>query len=183
MAKSKKNRRRISKKMLLIWLVVVLVAAFAAWRITEPKPVKQKPPEATITNLPSKSSAPPEKTPSTPSSDNQGTATNAPAQTVTTSPDQWTSSQSGVIVVKTPLNNSTIQSGAILSGTSSASTIQYRLIDDNVGVISEGPITVNSGKFSVSISFQAHAQTGRLDVFTTNSAGVESSEVQLGVRF
>lgn len=115
---------------------------------------------------------------------NQGTSNDSKgtAKASTTS-SQWTISESGVITVKEPTNNGTIVSGANLIGTATVDRIQYRLIDDNAGVVSQGFIGVTDGKFSASISFPSYAKTGRLDVFNTNDQGAEINEVQIKVNF
>lgn len=102
---------------------------------------------------------------------------------VSTDPSKWVTSDSGVIVVKQPAVGSTINSGATITGTASVGNVQYRLIDDQVGVISEGPINVVSGNFTAAISFTPHSSTGRLDVFSTEPSGKEINEVQLAVKF
>jgi hypothetical protein len=61
--------------------------------------------------------------------------------------------------------------------------VNYRLIDDQVGVISQGTIKVVAGNFSAAVNFKPYAKTGRLDVFTTDDNGKESNEVQVQVAF
>jgi hypothetical protein len=61
--------------------------------------------------------------------------------------------------------------------------VQYTLIDNNVGVISQGTIPVVNGNFSATIDFSPTATAGRLDVFTTDANGKEINEVQLQVNF
>ena len=118
---------------------------------------------------------------------NQGTATDengqVPSTGVPTDPSQWSTSTSGLITVKLPGSNSTIQSGTTLTGSSSVDQVQYRLTDDKVGVISQGSISVVNGNFTASINFMAHGNTGRLDVFSTDSTGKEYNEVQIPINF
>ena len=108
----------------------------------------------------------------------------APTSGVSTDPSQWATSASRLITVKTPLSNTKIQSGSIVSGsTSIADQVQYRLIDNKVGVISEGTVKVVNGNFAASINFTTTGSNGRLDVFNTDTVGKELNEVQLQVNF
>jgi hypothetical protein len=96
----------------------------------------------------------------------------------------WTESQSGVITVKDPLQNATIASGASLVGSATASQVQYTLIDNDVGVISQGTVNVINGTFSASINFQSTATSGRLDVYTSDpTTGKEMNLVEIPVNF
>ncbi|HEY5152501.1 MAG TPA: hypothetical protein VII55_00855 [Candidatus Saccharimonadales bacterium] len=139
--------------------------------------IKQLPPQPAANNGEKKSS---------PSSTiNQGTATdNHGVSTVTTPSSEWTTSASGLLTVQQPAPNSTIKTGAVLSGTAKLDQVQYRLTDDKVGVVSQGTLSVVGGKFSGSINFQAYGSSGRLDVFSTDpNNGREINEVQLPVVF
>lgn len=184
MIKSKSRSHSVRYGLLL--LLVVIIGGVAAYVIhldnSSPQAgTRQKTPTATITKLPESPAA--AKNPDTTTDNyNQGTDKNTPSSTDTPA-SEWTESQSGVIVVHQPTANQTIQNGAILSGTASTSPLQYTLIDNEVGVISQGMINVSNGKFSVSMSFQPQASSGRLDVFSTDSNGKEINEVQIPVNF
>ena len=132
----------------------------------------------------SNSSPPAVKTP-TPNSGtiiSGGTDTNGTVSS-STDPSKWIVSDSGNITVKQPLANAQLQSGAALSGSAKVSMINFRLIDSSVGVISEGTLNVVNGNFSGTLSFTPHSSSGRLDVFSTDSQGVELNEVQISVSF
>lgn len=101
----------------------------------------------------------------------------------TTSPSQWIVSQSGNITVKQPIVNSTLQSGAVISGSANVSQVNFRLIDNQVGVIDQGMLNVSSGNFSGILYFQSHAASGRLDIFSTEPNGAEINEIQISVNF
>jgi hypothetical protein len=107
----------------------------------------------------------------------------SPSNSVPSDPSKWVISASGAITVKLPSASSTIQSGSALYGSSSLSSVQYRLIDDTVGVISQSTLEVVRGNFSGAISFTPHAQTGRLDVYNVDAQGREMNEVQIPVKF
>lgn len=110
------------------------------------------------------------------------TDTNGQA-TANTNSSQWITSTSGNITVEQPLANATIQSGTTLSGTAKVSTVNYRVIDNTVGVISEGTLSVVNGKFSGNLNFTPHSSGGRLDVFSTAPNGAELNEIEIAVNF
>ncbi|HVX24113.1 MAG TPA: hypothetical protein VG992_02090 [Candidatus Saccharimonadales bacterium] len=113
-----------------------------------------------------------------------GGATDTQGQAAATTPrSQWTTSASGVITVESPGNGSTLTSGNNISGMAAVSTVHFRLIDDQVGVIAQGSLKVINGSFSGKLSFGSHASTGRLDIFSTTHDGVEQNEVHISVKF
>lgn len=101
----------------------------------------------------------------------------------TTDSSQWTVSASGNITVKSPVANQTIKNGSVLSGSAKVSQIHYRLSDNKVGVIAQGALDVVNGNFSGVLKFSSQGSGGRLDVFSTDSQGVEYNEVQINVGF
>ncbi|MGH7234321.1 MAG: Gmad2 immunoglobulin-like domain-containing protein [Candidatus Saccharimonadales bacterium] len=116
---------------------------------------------------------------------NQGTATNnqSVSSSVSSDSSKWVVSSSGLLTVKSPVENDKITSGVNLTGVASVEQVQYRLIDAQFGVISQGFIKVVNGTFSANISFTAHSNSGRLDVFSTDPNGREINEVQIQVSF
>lgn len=111
--------------------------------------------------------------------DNQG----ANPSSATTNSSQWTVSSSGLVTVKQPAGNSLLKSGDSLFGSAKVGQVQYRLIDNQVGVLAQGPLNVVGGNFSATLHFRAVATTGRLDVFSFDSQGAEVNEVQIPVKF
>jgi len=94
------------------------------------------------------------------------------------------SSASGVVKVISPIANGTLDTGDTVRGAVTGvgnSKVQYRLIDDEVGVIAQGSLDVVNGTYSGTLQFKAYAKTGRLDVFTYDSQYREINEVQLPV--
>lgn len=174
---------------LIIVTMVVLLAGMAAFAINKLNTPHVTPaPAPTIHTLPKQKT--PVYSPKNPSGSSgvaQGTAVDNNGQLptpVTTPSNQWTQSQSGLLTVQQPLANSTIKTGFTLSGTAqNISKLQYRLIDSQVGVISQGFINVVNGSFSASVNFKSSASTGRLDVFNTDPTGKEINEVQLPINF
>jgi hypothetical protein len=169
-------------------LVLLALALITTLELTNTTHIfhKQNAPTGTI---PKSSSSKPtstgNKTTSTNTSINKGTATdnNGVSPVVTTDSSKWIVSSSGLLTVKSPLENDKIATGVSLTGIASVDQIQYRLVDDQVGVISQGFINVVDGTFSANISFVTHSTTGRLDVFSTDSGGREINEVQIQVTF
>jgi hypothetical protein len=104
----------------------------------------------------------------------------APASTDSS---QWTISSSGLITVKQPTANSRLQDGSSIVGSSKLDQVHYRLKDNKVGVIAQGTLDVVNGNFSGTLHFQPQGTGGQLDVFSTDSQGVEYNEVQIYVSF
>ena len=180
-------RTKKSKK----WWYILALAIIALGSVsylyvfrTTSKITKQSPPHSTIKSLPSKPI--PNggvKRPTTTSSVVQGTSTNITSPPASTSPSQWTQSQSGLVTVQQPINNSTVAPNFTLSGLSSVGNVSYTLIDNTVGVISQGTLNVVNGKFSGSINFKKYGNSGRLDVYNTDPNGKQINEVQLNLNF
>lgn len=189
MAHKFKKIFRPKKRYLTALLVLLLVALMATLELTNTTHLFHK--QATISvavpvkQPPSNSTNSGDKTPSSSISINKGTAVDnkGAISSVTTSSSSWAVSASGVITLKQPVSNDRIVSGVNLAGISTLNQVQYRLIDDGVGVISQGTISVVNGNFSANISFQAKSKTGRLDVFSSDSNGREINEVQVPVTF
>ena len=100
-----------------------------------------------------------------------------------TDPSTWTTSKSKEITVHSPSANSIISKGTIVSGTSSISVVNYRLIDSLSGVIAQGEISTVNGVFSGKLSFDTGATEGRLDIYGIRSDGQEYSNIEIPIRF
>lgn len=119
-----------------------------------------------------------------PGDDNEGTVQDTGGNVPTIPPEsQWSKSSDQRITVYGPAKNSVIKKGDTLSGVSTLTKVNFRLIDDVTGVIVTGSLAVEGGKFSGSFDFSTSGTNGRLDVFTANADGVESSVVEIPVRF
>jgi hypothetical protein len=189
MPKTKKVFRKRFYIPIILAVVVIIIAVLELTNTTHffHKSAVVRAPSAPIAKLPVQKAANNgnKVSSSTPTLD-KGTATDKNGQAasgVPTDPGKWSVSDSGVITVKLPGSNSTIQPGATLTGAASVGQVQYRLTDDRVGVISEGPVSVVNGNFTASINFTTHSSSGRLDVFSTEANGREINEVQIPVRF
>lgn len=117
------------------------------------------------------------------SAGSQSSATDTGGQVATTSPSSWTNSSSGQITLKSPASRAKLQTGFDLSGSSQTSQVQYRLLDDKVGVISMGSLNVMNGNFSGKVSFKTTDTSGRLDVFSYDNNGAEINEIQIPVSY
>ena len=89
------------------------------------------------------------------------------------------SSESGLITLESPAKDATISSCSIIAGSANnLDKVQYRLIDDNVGVLAQGELQVSAGKFSGKLVFSPNAPTGRLDVYSFDSSGREVNVIE-----
>ena len=173
-------------KLLLTTLVIaIFTVGYYSFNWQNNKTNKQPAPKTTISQL-SSSNTPSAQKQSGSSASTQGTSKdnsgNSPTA-ITTPPNQWTQSQSGLITVQQPVSGSTISSNFLLNGLASVNQINYRLIDDQAGVISQGIINIVGGKFSANVEFKSFGKTGRLDVFSTDSNGKEINEVQIPINY
>lgn len=169
----------------LVVFALLIGGIFAATR--DRAPVRQQPaPKATIEQLPKQpvaNSGEKDIRANTPSASPDGNASDRHGNaTVLTNRSQWVTSESKAITVKSPLAQATLASGFELNGSATVDKIQYRLIDNNAGVISQGFIKVVDGNFAAAISFQSKGSSGRLDVYSSDGNDREINEVQLAVK-
>ncbi len=126
------------------------------------------------------------KSPTSSNGVSQGSSSNISSPSsvsISSTSSQWTESQSGAIVLKEPIVNQTISSGAIVTGLAKVNNVGYILIDNQVGVISQGTIPVINGSFAAKINFKPYASSGRLDVFSTTANGKEENLIEINVNF
>jgi hypothetical protein len=184
-----KTNKRVGKKWIAIAVVVVLVIGGTYWRLRIYKPASEVITTAgnlTQSTAPSTStnSPPPKKQPtSNVGLDDGGAADTSGQTTATTNQSQWITSKSGAITVEQPVANATLSSGDYLVGTAKVGAVSFRLSDTSDGQIATGTLQVVNGKFSGKLSFTAHSSDGELDVFSTNSQGVEFNIIQIAVKF
>ena len=191
MVATKKSSRKYRYMLLLPLVVIIVVVILEVTNTTHffHKAATVSAPAAPITKLPTTTSASSgNKNPATNSTVSQGAATDKNGQTptsgVSTDPSQWSTSSSRLITVKAPIRGSTFQSGDTVTGaTSVASQVQYRLVDDQSGVIAQGSISVVNGNFTASLNFKASSSTGSLDIFSADQNGKETNEVQIPLNF
>lgn len=185
--------KKFSRKSVIILLTLLVVFVVAMLEVTNKthffhKAAKVSAPSKKIKELPVSSKNSGNKNPSGGASINtEGTATDKNGQVpsgVSSDPSQWSTSSSRLITVKAPLRNSTFKSGDIVTGSTSVSdTVQYRLVDDQQGVIAQGSISVVNGNFTASIEFNHYGNGGNLDIFTIDQNGRETNEVQILLKF
>ncbi len=114
---------------------------------------------------------------------NQGTATDNQGGASATPESQWLVAKSGDITLKQPAANATLKDGAVISGSAKVSQVQYRLIDDQVGLLAQGSLKAVNGNFSGTLHFQPHSSGGRLDIFSYDASDAEINEIQVIVRY
>jgi hypothetical protein len=192
--RSNTSHRRFSKKQKLLASVLAIIAVVVVLEVTNTTHFFHTPTPATkVVVKKGKPSAKPKKnasagasTQKTPTAGDRtiggATDTNGSAS-ASSNASQWTVSKSGNITLKQPLPNTKLQPGDLISGSAKVDRVNFRLIDDRIGVISQGALSVVNGNFSGTLNFTSHASTGRLDVFSTDSQGVELNEVQISVSY
>lgn len=190
MAKNRFRANRQNKKRLGLLLILLIIVGVGYLFLKHRQPTKTNSTaiaSTTIHSLPSKTAANDGTKQSTSSTGiNQGTSTDnhgVVSTPVNSAANQWSVSQSGAITVKEPVQNTTLKSGAQLVGSATVSEIQYTLIDNQVGVISQGNVSVVNGAFSALMGFQSYASSGRLDVYSTDTNGKEINLVEIPVNF
>jgi len=175
---------RITKRNLsiVIALVVILGVGVYLWRQHMAKPPaqttsKSKTAQYNYTGATTHQS----NATSTP---NQGGAVDNHGDKSATSAESGIASASGLITVVSPGGSASLASGDMLRGTAdkSITTIQYRVIDDEVGVIAQGSLQVVNSTYSGTLHFEAHGATGRVDVYSYNDQSQEVNEIQLPVQ-
>lgn len=94
-----------------------------------------------------------------------------------------TSSESGDISVYEPQPDQILKSGDRLYGTSKFDKVWYRLIDDKIGVVAQGSLPVENGKFSGTFQFSSEGSEGRLDIFRMTDDYLEADNIEINIRF
>jgi len=184
-----KKLNRLTRHKKLLWasaILVVLVSAFIILDVTGITHFISSPNnKSTNTESPAQSDFTGGKEREVINSDKkEGTITDTKGVVTTIPPEsEWSSSSDNAVTVYSPAQNSILSSGNTLSGKSTAETISFRLIDSVSGVIAQGKISVVSGKFSGIFDYSTTATEGRLDVFIADANGIESSIVEIPVRF
>jgi len=120
------------------------------------------------------------------SSGSQGGAIDTGGTTTVTDAPQagWTAATSGNIVVHSPANNSLLSTGDTIYGTALTDIVNYKLVDNDSGVIAQGQLSVVNGTFSGILMFRPSSNAGILKIFSYNqSTGAEENRVEITVRF
>lgn len=94
------------------------------------------------------------------------------------------SSESGLITVTQPDKDGTVRQGSVIAGAakSGVDKVQYRLVDEGVGVVAQGSLDIVNGVFSGKLQFTPRSETGRLDIFSFDSTGSEINTIELPVK-
>jgi len=92
-------------------------------------------------------------------------------------------SESGLVTVSVPSKNDTVKNGSVVAGTvkSGVTKVQYRLIDEQYGVLAQGSLDVVNNAFSGKLQFSPRSDSGRLDIFSFDEAGTEVNNIEIPV--
>lgn len=184
------QRRRFSKKTLLVVALLVAVATAAIgtylhFHNRNPANLINNKKTSTVSGTVSQPNK--HKTPETTSVTGQsGGVVDKSGQTSGTVPPstQWVSSNSGRITLQQPSAGSVVRSGDLLTGLAQINNVHFILIDNSVGLISQGNLTVVNGKFSGALQFISHSNSGKLEVYYPNPTnGAEEDIVEINVSF
>lgn len=175
------NKKRSKSLIIFASLLLVGVGAYAYTQVdTTDKPINDDAPESIVAD-PEFSDGTDREPMTTPARD--GSITEDESADEPTNDDlEPTTSESGVISVISPQPNSRLSSGDRLSGSANVERVQYRLIDNNIGVIAQGSLSVKEGKFSGAFDFNSQGTQGRLDIFSYSQEGIEENQVEIDVR-
>lgn len=117
-------------------------------------------------------------------SGNNGVATDNHGDSSVTSDSGGISSTGGLLKVVSPASGALLASGDVLKGVATSITsVQYRVVDDQIGVLAQGALDVVNGTYSGTLHFTAKSTTGRLDIFSLNAGGQEVNTVEVPVTF
>ncbi len=173
------------KKIILtkvIILALVIAGIFAYRAIYYKKPVTYTSPKNTFQTKPTKHKIIKQPSPSTSNTNNSSSLSNS--SNVNTNPSLYVTSSSGQITVHTPYNNETISSGFPINGTAKVNTVNYILIDNQVGQIAQGSLKVVNGKFQGTLNFTPHATSGVLQIYSPNpSNGAEENVINIDINY
>lgn len=173
---------KVTKRTILVTAIVVVVVVVAGyfWHRHTEKPVAHTTSKQQSAQSNFKSGGNHEN--STNSGVTQGSATDNKGDKSIAQSGAGVSSASGIVTVVSPAQNGTLASGDTVRGTATGvPQVQYRVIDNDVGVVAQGTLSVVNGTFSGTLQFRAHATMGRLDVYTLNNQGQETNEVQMPI--
>jgi hypothetical protein len=174
------------KKAIVVGAVLLLLAAGLIYRLEFQKSAVS----TTATNAPVKPAPARSKSyvPVVPTGSSQGGAIDkhgaATAADTATDESSWKTSTSGLITLQQPIDRAEIASGDTIRGVAQVSTVQYRLVDDSIGVLAQGSLNVVNGKFSGILQFSHKSSTGQLKVFSLDpQTGAEKNHADIIVNF
>ncbi len=186
MATTKKRTKKIIITIVII--LALLIAGILAYRaIYYKKPVTYTSPKNTFQTKPGQSKPTKHtinKQPSLSTSNTNNSSSSSSSSNINTNPSLYITSSSGQITVHTPYNNEAISSGFPINGTAKVNTVDYILIDNQVGQIAQGSLKVVNGKFQGTLNFTPHATSGVLQIYSPNpSNGAEENVINIDVNY
>ncbi len=184
-------KKRTKKLLIASTIVVALIAAgFIVYKLAYyKKPITYTNPKNNFHTNPGQSKPTQHKIVKQPSLSTSNTTNGSSTSTslnsnINTNSSLYIASSSGQITVHTPYNNETISSGFPINGTAKVSTVNYILIDNQVGQIAQGSLKVINGKFQGTLSFTPHATSGVLQVYSPNPTnGSEENVINIDVNY
>lgn len=193
-----RSRKRFVTPLRVLIVLVVAALVIAGLELTNTTHLFHKSPSKVVVTV-GKPVVPPKKSSSSSSTASQpappksptgnnlvqsgGAIDNKGSCTPTARSSQWVTSQSRLITVKSPVANTTLKDGDQVIGSAGVNLVDYRLIDNTVGVLAQGTLSVVNGNFCGTLHFQPKGTGGRLDIYSTNTQGVEYNEIQINVSF
>lgn len=189
---SAKRKNKSKKKLYAVsGLIFVIIAAGISYKIIHKNNTNNLAINSSskqVTGATSKSTSQPSssQTPATSTPTNSGGVVDKNGQSASNLPPSanWATSSSGDITLQLPSLNQTLQSGDTIAGLANVSMVQFILTDNSVGQIAQGNLSVVNGKFSGTLYFTAHADSGTLEVYYPNpNNGAEEDIVSIDVNF
>ena len=189
MATKRKNKR--NNKLYTIGTIIVALILVGTFYEIGHKTSQNNTADSTSKHITANTSQPTSQpsasqTPSIATPTNSGGVVDKNGQSVSSLPSSsdWTTSSSGNITLQLPTANQTLQSGDSITGLANVSAVQFILKDDSVGQIAEGNLNVVNGKFSGTLYFTPHSESGELEVYYPNpNTGAEEDTVSIDVNF
>lgn len=96
---------------------------------------------------------------------------------------QWTVSKSGQITIYEPVNGQIISNNSLITGETTLPVVNYRILDDVSGMISQGQLSVVGGKFSASVNLSTNGAKGSIELYGADNSGKEFSNIRVPIRF
>ncbi|HEV2402957.1 MAG TPA: hypothetical protein VGS08_02030 [Candidatus Saccharimonadales bacterium] len=173
------NRKRSPRNYWPIGLVIATILILGWYFLYRSSPA----PTIKVKGTKSTPTAP--QLPTNTTGNNTGGITNQKVNTPTLPPSSdWVSSSNGDITLQEPSSGTLFKSGDPIVGLARVNSVQFILTDNTVGLIAQGNLSVDNGKFSGTVQFTPHANSGKLEVYYPNpSNGAEDDIVDVDVNF
>jgi len=182
--KNKKFSKFIARHKVWLILLIMIIAGLWLWHDHRSKPStpSSSPTTGASSSDDSTASSTKSQVPAS-SSANQGGAVDKKGQGVEKpSGSDAATSNSTNITLYSPTATATLHPGDTIIGAAKVEKVEYRLVDDQVGVLAQGDLSVVGGKFSGTISFSHHSNIGKLDIFSFDKNGAEINSISVNLK-